>query len=125
MYNEEKTDNTPKVCAEMQKSIDVLKWAQGALKLLPNLPKGKLKEELEFDIRQITNASETLRGQTSIKCSEMIKTVQACEQTLCSIGKLKRPGPNDIALLRDLIAEFGMALESFHRSLEIPSYSRF
>jgi hypothetical protein len=58
MRYDEDRDTTPESCRELQVKVNTLFWLKKAMAQLPDLPNGRLKEELEASIDALRMASE-------------------------------------------------------------------
>jgi hypothetical protein len=111
----------PDSCAAMQMMIEELQWASVTLKLLPNLPKGKLKEEIELELASLLGGSTTHRALLITRAKLLVESTQLLEQKLIEFGKLSKPSSTQFSELKDIVHNFKEECSALVRNLIPPN----
>ena len=106
---------SPVSCTALQEKIEVLQWAQNAMKVVPNLPKGKLRDILEMDLISIANGSETYERSSYLKLGDIRTLLDNIDSQVGNILTSKHPNPSQVTDLRTLLYEVrGLATTAFN-----------
>jgi hypothetical protein len=114
MYPPKKDDQT---CSELQSKIEDLKWARNALKVIKDLPKGKLRDSVEHDINALINNTSA----TSVVASEYITNAMSIlvgfRTSVLELKNKRRFTSEEITDLQRLLSDLTNQLETIRYGL--------
>lgn len=117
MYERESKPAVPKACENIHNLIDTLKYAQSALKIVPNLPKGKLRDTLEDEINAIVNVEESYIGQVRQDVAEITIYLESNKKVLEEFKDLRQPCITDINRFMDIVQELADKVDFLYNRL--------
>ena len=94
-----KDDNVPCSCPDIQAKIEKLKWVNAARKIIPNLPKGKLKDIINQEIESVINNQDSPLQRDLAILSDLFSFTGPIKQLVGKLDVLKdqkRPSQQSI-----------------------------
>jgi methyl-accepting chemotaxis protein len=108
-------------CPEIQDRIDLLQWAGSQMKVIPNLPKGKLRDQISRELSQLVNGKqgefESLRShfQRLLSQEGLMNEVRRKADDISMSSK--RPTSQDLKAISELVRKLSNELAEIKREL--------